>query len=41
MNGVDVWIDKGWNIGIFYWDMFLDEFSVIDVEVKIWSNNGF
>ncbi|AGX42478.1 hypothetical protein [Clostridium saccharobutylicum] len=40
VNGADAWIDKGWNIGIFYWDMFSDEFSVTDAEAKIWSNNG-
>lgn len=40
LNASDTWIEKGWNIGVFYWDIFSDEGSVTDAEAKIWSNNG-
>lgn len=40
VNCADLWIDKGWNIGIFYWTQFADEKSVKDVEAKIWTDNG-
>jgi len=36
----DAWIKAGWNIGIFYWDMFSDEPNVLDAEAKIWTANG-
>jgi len=36
----DKWIDKGWNIGIFYWREFADEGWVGDAESKIWSPFG-
>jgi len=39
-NGADAWILDGWNIGIFYWNQFADEFEVKDAEAKIWSANG-
>lgn len=35
----DYWIDKGWNIGIFYWSQMSDESELKDAEAKIWSNN--
>eukprot|EP00747_Dinoflagellata_sp_TGD_P185286 gnl/TRDRNA2_/TRDRNA2_41748_c0_seq1.p1 gnl/TRDRNA2_/TRDRNA2_41748_c0~~gnl/TRDRNA2_/TRDRNA2_41748_c0_seq1.p1 ORF type:complete len:525 (-),score=75.85 gnl/TRDRNA2_/TRDRNA2_41748_c0_seq1:28-1602(-) len=34
------WVQKGWNIGIFYWDQFADEWLVGDAEAKIWSSMG-
>ncbi len=37
VNMADAWIKAGWNIGIFYWDMFSDEPNVLDAEAKIWS----
>ena len=40
VNAADAWIDKGWNIGIFYWQEFADESEVRDAEAKIWSPNG-
>lgn len=36
----DYWVDKGWNIGIFYWDQFADEAEVKDAEAKIWSDES-
>lgn len=36
----DYWIDKGWNIGIFYWNQLADETNVYDAESKIWSTAG-
>lgn len=40
VNCADYWIDKGWNIGIFYWNQLADESTVNDAEAKIWSING-
>lgn len=40
VNSADYWINKGWNIGIFYWNQLADEFEVKDAESKIWSING-
>lgn len=34
------WRDKGWNIGILYWNQFADESEVKDAEAKIWTANG-
>lgn len=34
----DYWINKGWNIGIFYWNQFGDEGEVKNAEAKVWSN---
>lgn len=34
------WLDKGWNVGIFYWDQFSDEFYPTDAEEKIWTAQG-
>jgi hypothetical protein len=31
----DAWLESGWNVGIFYWDQFADELSVLDCEAKI------
>ncbi|PJI08531.1 MULTISPECIES: Ig-like domain-containing protein [Clostridium] len=36
----DDWIKKGWNVGVFYWNQFSDEASVLDAEAKIWTTNG-
>jgi hypothetical protein len=36
----DAWLDRGWNIGIFYWDQLSDEDHVWDAEAKIWSAAG-
>jgi len=30
------WIEKGWNVGFFYWDQFADEPCMRDAEQKIW-----
>ena len=40
VNSADYWINKGWNIGIFYWNQLSDEFEVKDAEAKIWSTSG-
>jgi len=34
------WIDKGWNVGIFYWSQWADEDEVKNAEAKIWSRTG-
>ena len=34
------WIEKGWNIGIFYWTQFADEEQVTDAEAKIWASES-
>lgn len=34
------WLDKGWNVGIFYWSQWADEDEVKDAEAKIWSRTG-
>ncbi|MCB1192285.1 MAG: hypothetical protein H7A23_21745 [Leptospiraceae bacterium] len=34
------WLNKGWNVGILYWNQFADEVEVKDAEAKIWSVNG-
>lgn len=34
------WVQKGWNIGIFYWDQFADEPEPWKAEAKIWSSKG-
>lgn len=39
LNLADYWIDKGWNIGIFYWSQMSDENELKDAEAKIWSDN--
>ncbi|MFN6992087.1 MAG: Ig-like domain-containing protein, partial [Fervidobacterium sp.] len=42
VNTGQYWVDKGYNIGIFYWDQFADENEVKDAEAKIWSYmNGY
>ncbi|OOM75901.1 hypothetical protein CLPUN_29380 [Clostridium puniceum] len=40
VNLADYWIDKGWNVGIFYWNQFSDESEVKDAEAKIWTTSG-
>lgn len=45
LKGLDIdeaaaWIDAGWNVGIYYWNQFADEFSVFDAEAKIWTIKG-
>jgi uncharacterized protein YjdB len=40
VNSCDYWIDKGWNIGIFYWNQFSDESELKDAEAKIWTTSG-
>ena len=37
-NLADYWINKGWNIGIFYWNQLADEGEVKDAEKKVWTN---
>lgn len=39
VDSADAWIQKGWNIGVFYWNQFADEDEVTDAEAKIWSPN--
>src|SRR6056297_2566125 len=34
------WLEKGWNVGVFYWNQFADESEVADAEAKIWSAYG-
>jgi len=34
------WKNKGWNVGVFYWNQFADESEVKDAEAKMWSTNG-
>lgn len=34
------WKQRGWNVGVFYWNQFADEGEVKDAEAKIWSANG-
>ncbi|CAE7609634.1 unnamed protein product [Symbiodinium natans] len=34
------WLDRGWNVAIFYWDMFSDEPWLPDAEAKIWTASG-
>ncbi|MEM1007964.1 MAG: hypothetical protein AAGJ35_03075 [Myxococcota bacterium] len=36
----DIWLDRGWNIGILYWNQFADEGEVKHAEAKIWSASG-
>jgi Lipase (class 3) len=31
------WIDRGWNVGIFYWNQLADESEVKDAEAKIYT----
>ncbi|CAE7290447.1 unnamed protein product [Symbiodinium sp. CCMP2592] len=43
--GLDVdlaraWLDNGWNVAVFYWDMFADEPWLPDAEAKIWTARG-
>jgi uncharacterized protein YjdB len=40
VNMADAWINKGWNIGIFYWNQFADEPEVKNAETKIWTASG-
>lgn len=34
------WLDRGYNVGILYWNQFADESEVKDAEAKIHSTNG-
>ena len=34
------WIDRGYNVAIFYWNQFADEGEVKDAEAKIWTKWG-
>ncbi len=34
------WIDRGWNVGIFYWNQLADEGEVKDAEAKIYTVNS-
>lgn len=36
----DYWINRGYNVGILYWNQFADEGEVKDAEAKIWSTQG-
>ena len=38
-NLADYWIDKGWNVGMFYWNQFSDELLPDFSEGKIWTNS--
>ncbi|CAE8629379.1 unnamed protein product [Polarella glacialis] len=38
------WLNKGWNVGVFYWDQFADEECARDAEQKVWfdrKGDGF
>ena len=39
-NTLDLWIEKGYNCGIFYWNSQADELDVKVAERKIYSENG-
>jgi hypothetical protein len=39
-NLADAWIDKGWNVGAFYWTPLSDEATVEDAQDKIWTTHG-
>lgn len=34
------WLDRGWNVGILYWNQFADESEVKDAEAKIYATDG-
>lgn len=34
------WLDRGWNVGIFYWNQLADEGEVKDAEAKIYTVNS-
>lgn len=34
------WLDRGWNVGILYWNQFADESDVQDAEAKIYTTDG-
>ena len=34
------WLDRGWNVGVLYWNQFADESEVKDAEAKIHVANG-
>ena len=34
------WLDRGWNVGILYWNQFADESEVKDAEAKIYTTSG-
>ncbi|MFE8071043.1 hypothetical protein QQM79_08280 [Marinobacteraceae bacterium S3BR75-40.1] len=36
----DYWRNRGYNVGILYWNQFADESEVKDAEAKIWTANG-
>ncbi|MGM0502870.1 MAG: hypothetical protein ACQERJ_10090 [Bacillota bacterium] len=36
--GAEEWIEKGWNVGAFYWNQFASETLVQQAETKIWSD---
>lgn len=36
----ETWLNRGWNVGIFYWNQFADELDVRNAEAKIWSAEG-
>lgn len=40
MNTGSFWKQKGYNLGIFFWDQFADENEVKDAEAKIWAGNN-
>lgn len=34
------WLDRGYNVGVLYWNQFADESEVKDAEAKIYSTSG-
>ncbi|TQV72202.1 S8 family serine peptidase [Aliikangiella marina] len=40
INFADFWINKGWNVGILYWNQFANERQVKNAEAKIWTATG-
>mmetsp|Transcript_20027 Transcript_20027/g.33048 ORF Transcript_20027/g.33048 Transcript_20027/m.33048 type:complete len:478 (-) Transcript_20027:274-1707(-) len=37
-HSVNLWVKKGYNVGIFYWNQFCDEPSIVEAERKIYNS---
>ena len=37
---INLWLERGYNVGIFYWNQFSDEPRVTDAENKIYTTQG-
>ena len=40
INTAKIWKNRGWNVGIFYWNQFADEDYIVNAETKIWTNTS-